>query len=80
MCLSGRTCLSRIISEVLWDFSAPLQAGDYGVEFSHGIEDIVGGQLRAGLRLLDIFGDTNGSGILHDHGAQCFYATLSLKP
>ena len=59
---------------------AALQAGDYGVEFSHGIEDIVGGQLRAGLRLLDIFGDTNGSGILHDHGAQCFYATLSLKP
>ena len=50
------------------------------MEFSHGIEDIVGGQLRAGLRLLDIFGDTNGSGILLDHGSQCFYATLSLKP
>ncbi|MBR6321352.1 MAG: class I SAM-dependent methyltransferase, partial [Lachnospiraceae bacterium] len=58
---------------------AELIAGDYGVEFSHSISDIIGGQLRAGLRLADIYDDTNGSGFLHDHGAPCYYATLSVK-
>ncbi len=56
-----------------------LLAGDYGVQFSHSINDLVGGQIRAGFRLLDIYDDTNGSGLLHEHGAPCFYATISLK-
>ncbi len=58
---------------------AELMAGDYGVQFSHSISDLLGGQIRCGLRLLDIYDDTNGSGLLHEHGAPCFYATLSVK-
>ena len=56
-----------------------LLAGDYGFQFSHGIEEQVGGQLRAGFRLLDIYEDTNGSGMLHERGVPCFWATLARK-
>ena len=59
---------------------AGLMSGDYGIQFSHSISDLIGGQIRAGFRLLDIYDDTNGSGLLHEHGAPCFYATLSVKP
>lgn len=53
---------------------------DWGIQFSHTIEEQIGGQLCAGLRLEDIYQDTNGSGVLHEHGAPCFYATISIKP
>jgi SAM-dependent methyltransferase len=56
-----------------------LQAADDGVQFSHTIEEQVRGQLKAGFRLLDIYEDTNGRGYLHEHGAPCFWATLSVK-
>lgn len=54
-------------------------AKDWGVQFSHTIEEQVGGQLRAGFRLLDIYQDTAGSGGLHEHGVPSYYATLSVK-
>ncbi|HML49688.1 MAG TPA: SAM-dependent methyltransferase, partial [Clostridia bacterium] len=40
---------------------------DWGVQFSHTLEEQVGGQLRAGFTLTDIFEDTAGSGWLHEH-------------
>jgi len=52
---------------------------DWGIQFSHGIEEQVGGQLRAGLRLLDIYQDTDGAGPLHDYGVPTFFATCSVK-
>ena len=54
------------------------QAGE-AVEFSHTIDEQIGGQLRAGFRLLDVYGDSNGSGYLHDHGVPTFWATLAVK-
>ena len=56
-----------------------LMAGDYGVQFSHSITDLLQGQIAEGFRLLEIYDDTNGSGLLHEHGVPCFYATLSVK-
>lgn len=53
---------------------------DWGIQFSHTIEEQIGGQLRAGFRLCDIYQDTNGSGNLHDHGVPCYFATRSIKP
>lgn len=58
--------------------SASLKAGD-GVQFSHTAEDQIGGQLKAGFTLLDLYEDTNGSGFLHEHGIPSFIATLSKK-
>lgn len=55
------------------------QEGTTGYEFSHTIEEQIGGQLKVGFKLVDIFGDTNGYGILHEHNIQTFYATKSIK-
>ena len=44
------------------------------------IEEQIGGQLRAGFRLMDIYQDTNGMGPLHEHGVPCYYATRAVKP
>lgn len=56
-----------------------LADSDCGVQFSHTIEEQIGGQLRAGFRLEDIYQDTNGEGLLHEHGAPCFFATLAVR-
>lgn len=52
---------------------------DAGVEFSHTIEEQIGGQLAAGFRLTNVYGDTNGSGNLHEHNVETFWGTRSIK-
>lgn len=52
---------------------------DYGIQFSHSIEEQIGGQLKAGFRLIDIYEDTNDSGMLKDYNIPTFYATKSIK-
>ncbi len=52
---------------------------DGGIQFSHTIEDLIGGQLAAGFRLMDIYGDTNGRGNLHEHHIPTFWATRAMK-
>ena len=56
-----------------------LEREDSGIQFSHGIAEQIGGQLRAGFRLLDVYEDTNGEGFLHEHGVPTFWATLARK-
>lgn len=53
---------------------------DDGFQFSHTIEEQIGGQLAAGLVLTGIYQDTNGSGFLHEMNVPTFYATRSVKP
>ena len=57
-----------------------LLADDSGVQFSHTLDEQIGGQLRAGFVLKDIYEDTNGSGYLQEHNIPSFFATLSVKP
>lgn len=52
---------------------------DWGIQFSHTIEEQVGGQLKAGFTLKDIYQDTAGSGLLHDYNVPAFFATMSVK-
>lgn len=52
---------------------------DWGIQFSHTIEEQIGGQLQAGFILTDIFQDTNGAGRLHEFNVPCFYATRAIK-
>ena len=52
---------------------------DWGIQFSHTIEEQLGGQLRAGFCLTDIYEDTNGEGNLHEHNVPSFVATRSVK-
>ena len=57
---------------------AALASGD-GVQFSHSVEEQIGGQLRAGFRLTDLYEDTNGQGNLHRHNIPSFIATRYVK-
>ena len=50
-----------------------------GIQFSHTIEEQVGGQLQAGFIITDIFQDTNGSGRLHELNIPTFFATRAVK-
>lgn len=56
-----------------------LQRDDCGVQFSHTIEEQIGGQLLAGFELLDVYSDTNDCGYLMEHGVPTFWATLARK-
>ncbi|MDU4889593.1 MAG: methyltransferase domain-containing protein [Clostridium sp.] len=53
---------------------------DWGIQFSHTIEEQIGGQLKAGFMLTDIYQDTNGAGRLHEFNVPTFYATMVVKP
>jgi len=52
---------------------------DWGIQFSHTMEDQIGGQLEAGFLLRELYEDTNGSGNLHEHNIPCFLATRAVK-
>ncbi|MCR5664390.1 MAG: class I SAM-dependent methyltransferase [Oscillospiraceae bacterium] len=76
---------SRVVNSLPFDplqdprLLEQLEKGDDGVQFSHTIAEQIGGQLRAGFRLLDVYDDTNGAGFLHEHGVPCYWATLAEK-
>jgi SAM-dependent methyltransferase len=53
--------------------------GDWGIQFSHTIEEQIGGQLKAGFILTDIYGDINSEGELSAHNIPTFYATRAVK-
>lgn len=53
---------------------------DWGVQFSHTIEEQIGGQLKAGLVLTDVFQDTAGAGRLRELNIPTFFATRAVKP
>lgn len=76
----------RIINKLPFDpLSNPdqmkqLADSDSGVQFSHTIEEQIGGQLEAGFILTNIFDDTNGGGRLHELNIATFYVTRAIKP
>ena len=58
---------------------AQLEKDDDGMQFSHTMEEQIGGQLEAGFRLTHLYEDTNGAGTLHEHNIPCFLATRAIK-
>lgn len=50
-----------------------------GMQFSHNMTEQIGGQLKAGFTLLDIYEDTNGFGRLHELNIKTYIATKSVK-
>ncbi len=57
-----------------------LEEDDAGVQFSHSLEEQIGGQLEAGFTLLALYEDTNGEGRLHEMNIPTFLAMRSVKP
>ena len=56
-----------------------LEREDAGMQFSHSLEEQIGGQLAAGFRLIDLYEDTNGEGRLHELNIPTFLALCSMK-
>ena len=50
-----------------------------GIQFSHTFEEQIGGQLKAGFTLTDVYEDTNGEGRLHEFNVPTFWATRAVK-
>lgn len=50
-----------------------------GMQFSHNMTEQIGGQLKAGFTLVDIYEDTNGFGRLHEFNIKTYIATKSIK-
>lgn len=65
-----------LVDNQLYDDS---MQNDWGIQFSHTIEEQIGGQLKAGFSLCDIYQDTSGSGNLHNFNVPTFYATKAVK-
>ena len=57
-----------------------LEEDDAGIQFSHSLEEQIGGQLEAGFTMLALYEDTNGEGRLHEMNIPTFLAMLSRKP
>ncbi len=53
---------------------------DDGVQFSHTVEEQIGGQLKAGFVLTHLYEDLNGSGKLHEFNVPTMLATRAVKP
>jgi len=50
-----------------------------GIQFSHTLDDQIGGQLKAGFVLLDLYEDRNFDGLLKEYAPQ-YFCTLAKKP
>ena len=57
-----------------------LEETDCGMQFSHSLTELIGGQLAAGFRLAELYEDTNGSGRLHELNIPTFIVTRAVKP
>lgn len=53
---------------------------DGGMQFSHTLEEQIGGQLEAGFALTALYDDLGGAGNLHEHRVPTYIATRSVKP
>lgn len=51
---------------------------EWGWQFSHTLEEQIAGQLRAGLRLVDLYDDTHSEGRLAELNIPAFCATLAV--
>ena len=54
-------------------------ANGWGIQFSHTLEEQLGGQLHAGFHLTDLYEDTNGEGNLCRHHIPSFVAVRAVK-
>lgn len=49
------------------------------MQFSHTLGEQLGGQMKAGFLLTDLYDDTNGSGYLHELNIKVYVATRAVK-
>jgi SAM-dependent methyltransferase len=59
---------------------AKLDEAQDGVQFSHTIEEQLGGQLKAGFILTDLYEDFDRDGLLREYNIPQYIATRAVKP
>ena len=54
---------------------------DWGIQFSHTLQEQIGGQLKAGFLLRALYEDRDreGCGVIREYAPQ-YYATMAQKP
>ena len=57
-----------------------LESDDSGMQFGHDLTELLGGMLRAGLMIADLYEDTNGEGRLHEMRIPTYLAVRAVKP
>lgn len=62
------------------DWESKVRAYNDSLQFSHPIQAQIGGQLKAGLMLKDVYEDTQNAGPLQEFNVPCFFATWAVKP
>ncbi len=76
---------SRIINRMPFNplvnasYMEQLKEADCGVEFSHTLEEQLGGQIKAGFILTDLYEDKNSEGFLSEMNIPCYIATRAIK-
>lgn len=77
----GKTIINQLPFNPLKneDQMEQLRKEDAGVQFSHSLEEQIGGQLEAGFRLTSLYEDTDGAGRLHEMNIPTYLATRSVK-
>ena len=77
----GRRLVNRLPFDptVNPDQMKQLQDEDSGVQFSHMLEEQIGGQLRAGFTITDMYEDYETEGGLCEHHVPCYIATRAVK-
>lgn len=79
----GSLCVSHALPfDALADPDWERKAEEYNdsLQFSHPIQVQIGGQLKAGFILRDVYEDTSNESPLKDYNVPCFFATWSVKP
>lgn len=56
-----------------------LYSREDGYQFSHSFSEQIGGLIRAGFTLTDVYEDTNGYGLLHELNIPSFWAVRAVK-
>jgi len=57
-----------------------LQKDDSGMQFGHDLTQTLGGMLKAGLRIVSLYEDTNGEGRLHELRIPTYLAVRAQRP
>ena len=75
--------------EIVWDMPfdplenpaqrAFLEEDDSGLQFGHTLDEMLGGLLRAGFSIEDLYEDTNGEGRLHEMRIPTYLAVRAVK-
>lgn len=52
---------------------------EWGIAFSHSLEEQIGGQLEAGFILTNLYDDISGTGVLREYNVATFFATRAVK-